>query len=243
MSREYASFFTEDHRLSIDNMCEALGDQVVSSMLSVLTPEQQIHIVEGFARYGTAAQGTLHAEAANQGARAREAEAEITRLQAAGRALEESLRHARASEATRSVTRQKGVKLDVAKYGGTESEPLLRWLLQVTTAADAQQIVDEATRVAFALSFLKGRAEEWAYSLLLADPLCFESFYDFQQQLKAVFLPPNSDFRHRSKFLVARQGKRSIREFVNELRYFAACLNDSQSLPEDIRVTVFMHRT
>ncbi|KAF0687535.1 Aste57867_20726 [Aphanomyces stellatus] len=126
----------------------------------------------------------------------------------------------------------KTVKLEVAKYGGTEGENLLRWIVQVTTAANAQGIADEQLRFAFVMSHLKGRAEEWAFSLRVGDSDCFDDFEDVLAQLKTSFLPPNSDFRHRSKFMTATQAKRTFREFVDELRYLAACLTDGSSPPK-----------
>ncbi|ETW06084.1 hypothetical protein H310_03678 [Aphanomyces invadans] len=53
----------------------------------------------------------------------------------------------------------KPVKLDVAKFG-SDAGKLLRWTLQVETAADALYFTRESTRVAFALSHLKGQAED-----------------------------------------------------------------------------------
>jgi hypothetical protein len=140
-----------------------------------------------------------------------------------------------------STEKTKTVKLDVSKFSGLDTDHVLRWLLQVTIAADAMGISHEATRVAFAMSHLKGRAESWAYSLRMANPLCFDSLDDFAVQLKKVFLPPNSDFRHRSRFLNAAQGKQTVREYVQELQYLYACVTDERSLPEATRVTVFMN--
>ncbi|KAF0721067.1 hypothetical protein Ae201684P_009493 [Aphanomyces euteiches] len=117
----------------------------------------------------------------------------------------------------------------------------MQWLLQVTIAADALCILKECIKVAFAMSHLKGRAEAWAYSLRMGNPNCFPTLGDFASQLKTAFLPPNSDFRNRSRFLNAAQGKQTIREFVHELRYLYASMNDERSLPESTRVTVFMN--
>ncbi|RHY99963.1 hypothetical protein DYB28_008777 [Aphanomyces astaci] len=126
------------------------------------------------------------------------------------------VRLTRASESeTPSTSRLKSINLDVAKFGGAESDKLLRWLLQVSTAADAQRIPDDATRVAFAMSHLKGRAEDWAFSKRLTDHHCFPSFAVFETELKAMFLPPNSDFRYRSQHLACKQGKRSLEEFIH----------------------------
>ncbi|KAF0709893.1 hypothetical protein AaE_012738 [Aphanomyces astaci] len=139
---------------------------------------------------------------------------------------------------TSLASRLKSIKLDVAKFGGAESDKLLRWLLQVSTAADAQRIPDDATRVTFAMSHLKGRAEDWAFSKRLTGRHCFPSFAVFETKVKAMFLPPNSVIA-RSIYLVCKQGKRSLQEFIQDLR-FLANINDEESLPESLRVTVFM---
>ncbi|RLO12404.1 hypothetical protein DYB28_012230, partial [Aphanomyces astaci] len=138
-----------------------------------------------------------------------------------------------------STSRLKSIKLDVAKFGGAESDKHLRWLLQVSTAADAQHISDDATHVALVMSHLKGRAEDWAFSKRL-NRHCFPSFAVFETELKAMFLPPNSDFRYRSQYLACKQGKRSLQEFIHDLRFLAANINEEESLPEPLRVTVFM---
>ncbi|ETV67871.1 hypothetical protein H257_15996 [Aphanomyces astaci] len=59
---------------------------------------------------------------------------------------------------------------------------------------------------------LKGRADNWAFSKRLTDRHCFPSFAVFETELKAMFLPPNSDFRYRSQYLACKQGKRSLQE-------------------------------
>jgi hypothetical protein len=133
------------------------------------------------------------------------------------------------------------VNLEVTKYGGSETKKLIHWIFQVQASADALLISDKVVRIHFAVSHLKDRAQNWAYSLLLSDVNYFATFATFIAQLKATFLPPNSDFRQRSKNLACTQGKRTIREFVHELRYLLASLADESCLPEVTRVTVFMN--
>ncbi|ETV67885.1 hypothetical protein H257_16010 [Aphanomyces astaci] len=122
-------------------------------------------------------------------------------------------RFTRASESeTPSTSRLKSIKLDVAIFGGVESDKILRWFLQASTAADAQRISDDATRVAFAMSHLKGRAEDWAFSKRFDGP-----------PLLPIF-----------------RGKSYLQEFIHDLRFLAANINDEESLPGPLRVTVFM---
>ncbi|KAF1327759.1 reverse transcriptase, partial [Globisporangium splendens] len=71
--------------------------------------------------------------------------------------------------ATRAVAaqvqppRQKAVKLDVAKYGGGDKEPLLRWFVEIDAAIRSGQIHDPEQQVDFAMSKLAGRAKSWAF--------------------------------------------------------------------------------
>ncbi|ETV89238.1 hypothetical protein H257_00595 [Aphanomyces astaci] len=55
-----------------------------------------------------------------------------------------------------------------------------------------------------------------------------------------MFLPPNSDVRYRSKYLACKQWKRPLQEFIHDLRFLAANINDEESLPEFLRVAVYM---
>lgn len=246
MSRTYADFFSDAHRASIDRMCQSLGDHTVAAMLDSMSQDRQVQLVESFA---------LHI---------RDSEARVSQLTQAGQILEESLRQSRAEhqssaaavasmtaamrpsgpshfQARDGMLQHRPVKLEVAKYGGSEGEKLLHWIFQVKAAADALLIPTDTVRIQFAVSHLKDRAQHWAYSLLLANANYFETFEAFIAQLKAAFLPPNSDFRHHSKYLACKQGRRSIREFVHELRYLAASLADESRLPETTRVAVFMN--
>ncbi|RHY10752.1 hypothetical protein DYB25_004894 [Aphanomyces astaci] len=123
-------------------------------------------------------------------------------MTANGRTLQDSLRLAQDENArlasalessdNSSAPRLKPIKLEAAKFSGAESDKLLRWLLHVKTASDALGISDQATRVALAMSYLKGCAEDWAFSKRLTD---FPSFAAFKNELKAMFLRLNSDFR------------------------------------------------
>ena len=167
MERQYAEFFSDAHRASIDLMCQSSGDLAVATLLDSLSPERQIQIMESFA---------LHT---------RDSEARIAQLNQAGQRLEESLRQSRLEEQSSAATvasmtaamRSSGpsqlparpVKLKVTKYGGGETEKLLHWIFQVQASADALLISDEVVRIHFAVSHLKDRAQHWAYSLLSSD--------------------------------------------------------------------------
>ncbi|GMF57293.1 unnamed protein product [Phytophthora fragariaefolia] len=69
---------------------------------------------------------------------------------------------ARATVSAPSTPRVESLKRHVNSYVGRESEPLLRWLVEVDTAITARRIVDPLLKVAFAMSCLGGRARGWA---------------------------------------------------------------------------------
>ncbi|OQR89368.1 hypothetical protein THRCLA_22703 [Thraustotheca clavata] len=235
----HAPFFTAEHHAVIDRILAALTDGVVASLLkdNVLKPDDQKSIVE-----------SLTAVVEQQ-------KAEIGRLQVVVNTLQQTIQSAPAPASSPTPVPApaptvptaippvsgSSVKLEVPKFGGTESDQLLRWILQVSTAANARQITADSMRTVFAMSYLTGRTVEWAYSRKLSDLVCFPSYQNFLDQLKTTFLPPNSDFRHRTRFLACKQGKRSLREFIQELRFLAASITDEASLPEATRVTVFMN--
>ncbi|RHY13929.1 hypothetical protein DYB25_011614 [Aphanomyces astaci] len=191
------------------------GEQDTATLLGGLYPENQARLVEAIGRLST-----------------KPSRMPVTEV--------ERLTYALHTSEQQSPSRLKPIKLEVTKFGGAESDKLLRWILQVETAANAQRILDDDTRVAFAMSHLKGRAEYWVFSKRLTDPLCFPSLDDFMHEMKSTFLPPNSDFRYRTKFLECKQEKRSLQEYIHDLRFLAANVNDEESLPEAMRVTVFM---
>ncbi|KAF1328289.1 hypothetical protein FI667_g6880, partial [Globisporangium splendens] len=102
----------------------------------------------------------------------------------------------RGREATRAVTaqvqppRQKAVKLDVAKYGGGDKEPLLRWFVEIDAAIRTGQMYDPEQQVDFAMSKLAGRAKSWAFGRRMAGHHCFRTLAEFKSDIRAAFLIP-----------------------------------------------------
>ncbi|KAF0721643.1 hypothetical protein Ae201684P_007805 [Aphanomyces euteiches] len=225
-----------------------MGDDNLAIMLSDRPEQHLLNLVEVIGRYADSARVEEHARSVarisqlENNAREMEnsqvdLEGQILSLTAAKALLEESLRQtmeaynalgASSSKASGHEKTAKSVKLEVSKFSGQDSDHVLRWLLQVSLASKALNITEEPLKVAFAMSHLQGRAEAWAYSLRMTDPHRFPTFDAFADQLKEVFLPPNSDFRHRSRYLSSTQGKSTIREFVQELRYLYACITDEE---------------
>ncbi|POM60546.1 Gag protein [Phytophthora palmivora] len=106
-------------------------------------------------------------------------------------------------------------------------------------ALDAALISTERLRVAFALSNLGGRTKTWAYTREATTPGCFTTWAQLCQRLRAAFLPANYEYRQRSRFLVCKQGKRELYEYIQEMRVLASSLVGNPLL-KHFKVTVFM---
>ena len=188
--RQYGQHFGESEKRIIDQLCLIFGGSVVSAMLQCAgAPEQQIELVNSYSKYETAhfndarteldrlgRENTALSDQLSQTSTQRMHETELLadqlrQSQVAQQSLAAKIQSLQSNPSPSSKMRT--VKLDVAKYEGKDSDNLLRWLLKVSIAAEAQLISDDDMRVAFAMSHLGGRAEEWAYTQRLADSNCF----------------------------------------------------------------------
>ena len=144
-----------------------------------------------------------------------------------------------ASAGSQQQQRPKPIKLSTVPYNGRENENLRHWELAVCQAANAQLITDEETLVTFALSRLSGKAREWAYSRMLQDSNVFPTWNRFAELLREAFQPPDVGRRHKAKLLAVRQGKRTLHDFIQEVRYLRAATADDP-LSNTTLVTIFM---
>ncbi|ETV79830.1 hypothetical protein H257_07046 [Aphanomyces astaci] len=163
-----------------------IGDGDTALLLGGMSPEYQASLVEGIG-------STVELYVAEATAASTAAHATLEEQDSLGLAQYENARLAQALKSSDHLSASclKPIKFEVVKFG-------------------AQSISDQATRMAFAMSHLKWRAEDWAFSKRFANPLCFPSFATFEAEIKAMFLPPNSDFRYPSQYLACKQGKRSL---------------------------------
>ena len=145
--------------------------------------------------------------------RAAESQVAATVEAAVAAALTATAQHSRST----NTIRRKAVKLDVPQYSGKDGENLEHWFLAVETAATAQLLDDQAIIVAFALSYLTGRAKEWAFSKRLLNRNAFPTWESLCLELRQTFQPPDNLFRNRARLLACKQGKRTLHEFVHEL--------------------------
>lgn len=244
---------SDGERQVVSRMAEALGTNAAVELLQA-SPETHAQRIAAFAEFERAARQAGAQEASTEAeqrferaeaeTRARFAEYEqhtraaiesaVAAAMAAGRQVDRSL-----ATATNAASRRKPVKLDVSKYRGSSEENLAHWLLSVTTAGTALLISDEDLQVAFAISHLAGRAKDWSYAKLMENEHAFPTWDSFKSQLRAAFQPANAEMQFKARLLTCRQGKRSLHDYVQELRYLNAAVA-SDPLSETTKVTIFM---
>lgn len=159
---------------------------------------------------------------------------------AAVRFMHREVMRVHAQPATPSAPRRvPPLKLDISPYRGGESEPLLRWFVELDAAIEARQLTDPSQQVAFAMSKLAGRAKTWAYGKRMADSNCFPTYEHFKYDLKQAFEPPKCEFRARAEFLDLRQGRSDLHDYVQRARYLVSSVV-SEPIEEATRVVTFM---
>ena len=103
----------------------------------------------------------------------------------------------------------------------------------------ARRVTDEPSRVAFALSHLAGPARAWGFNRLLANPDCFPTYEDFKSEIIAEYEPPRTLHRAIAEFLELQQGKLSLHDYIQQMRYLISCANEDPP-NESTKVTHFM---
>jgi hypothetical protein len=130
--------------------------------------------------------------------------------------------------------------MDAPKFDGTDVNKLVHWLMAVERCGVAQLIQDDTQMVSYALSNLRGRASEWAYSTLLADEHAFATWSVFKEKIRTMYQPPNNEVLLQAKFFSARQATRSLQQYVQEMRSIAASITQ-QPLAESVKVAAFVN--
>ena len=159
------------------------------------------------------AQHQLHSASAEQARAAVEAaRQELQALSVARSALEQARHETHLYRQSVSQTARKPVKLDVPVYKGNEGENLSHWLIAVEKAQEAALIVDERLRVSFGISRVGIRSDG-----------------DGQRRVPHV---GNLCARvaARTRFLECKQGKRTLHEYIQELRHLCASITISSLL-------------
>lgn len=131
------------------------------------------------------------------------------------------------------------VKLNVAPYKGHEGENLERWKLKINVALFGNRIKDPQMQVAFAMSHLASRAEDWAYGKLMTDPQSFPDVITLFKLLERTFHPPKNEFRLREQFLDLKQGKLTLHDYIQRTRQLVAAIVD-EPISEKMKITRFL---
>jgi hypothetical protein len=146
----------------------------------------------------------------------------------------------RAPSTTTDTVRPRAVKIDAPKFDGSNSDKLIHWLLAVERSAKAQLIDNNEQMVSFAISNLRGRASEWAYSALLGDADAFSTWDIFRARIRAMYQPPNNEVLLQGRFFATKQGKLSLESYIQELRSISAAIT-LDPLTESVKVPAFVN--
>ena len=78
------------------------------------------------------------------------------------------------------------------------------------------------------------------FSSLLADAKAFPSWAIFKTKIRSMYQPPNNEVLLQARFFGARQAKRSLQEYVQEMRSLSASITVGPVL-EHIKVPKLMN--
>ena len=96
--------------------------------------------------------------------------------------------------------------MDPPKFDGTAAHTIVQWLLAVEQCGIAQLIEDDSRMVIYAMSNLRGKASEWAYSALLANANVFPTWAIFRKKICAMYQPPNNEVLVQARFYLNLAG-------------------------------------